>query len=98
MSRNSAYPYFLIAGFVGLSALLLGCTNTLTPNLDASFGNAVRASRQSQTLNPEAGTNRDPVLGLDGKSAVTAITNYQSQEKAAAQSGFIVNLGSSSGQ
>lgn len=98
MSCNSGHKYFLITGFVGLSALLLGCANTLTPNLDAGFGNAVRASRQSQTLNPGAATNRDPVLGMDGKSAVTAITNYQSQEKAPAQSGVIVNLGSSSGQ
>ncbi len=97
MSIHHAYKTCLLAGLMALSAQLTGCAAN-TPALDARFGDAVRAARQSQTLYPEASANKDPVLGLDGKSAVTAITNYQSQDKAPAQTGLIVNLGSSSGQ
>lgn len=54
---------------------LAGCTTT-TPQYDEHFGEAVRAAIAQQTINPDASRNTDPVLGLDGKAAGSAMDNY----------------------
>jgi hypothetical protein len=66
----------------GLTSLMLvaGCV-AKTPHYDERFGDAVRDARLAQTLNPEADKNRDPVLGLDGRAAREAYTNYQESFK-----------------
>ena len=61
-----------LASLLGLS----GCASSNTPNLDAKFGQAVRNARQQQTLNPSAGTNTDPVLGIDAAAAVHTQGQY----------------------
>jgi uncharacterized lipoprotein len=61
-----------LASLLGLS----GCAGSNTPNLDAKFGQAVRHARQQQTLNPTAGTNTDPVLGIDAAAAVQTQGQY----------------------
>ncbi|MCC7600345.1 pilus assembly protein [Janthinobacterium sp. FW305-129] len=53
-----------------------GCATT--PRLDSNFGRSVGLLRAQQVINPQAGLNRDPVAGLDGKSAAAA---YQAYEK-----------------
>ena len=74
-------PHLLLATVVlGFAAQLTGCGST-TPELDAKFGDAVRAAREAQTLNPAASANKDPVLGLDGKAAVQAQERYQDSFK-----------------
>jgi hypothetical protein len=60
--------------------------------LDAKFGDAVRAAREAQTLNPGASANKDPVLGLDGKSAVQAQERYQDSFKSPEKT-FEINTG-----
>jgi hypothetical protein len=59
-----------------LLALLGGCASR-TPNLDAQFGNSVRLLNVQQTINPNAMANPDPVLGLDGKAALSGYGDYQ---------------------
>lgn len=55
---------------------LTGCASR-TPNLDAQFGKSVRLLNAQQTINPNAMANTDPVLGLDGKAALSGYGDYQ---------------------
>ena len=74
-------PRLLLTTVVlGLGTQFTGCAST-TPELDAKFGDAVRAAREAQTLNPGASANKDPVLGLDGKAAVHAQERYEDSFK-----------------
>jgi hypothetical protein len=59
-----------------LLALLGGCISR-TPNLDAQFGKSVRLLNAQQTINPNAMANTDPVIGLDGKAALSGYNDYQ---------------------
>lgn len=52
-----------------------GCA--ATPNLDRQFGHSVEQLRLRQVLSPQAGANRDPVAGMDGKAAQAAYAAYQ---------------------
>jgi hypothetical protein len=63
-----------------LSAILLlpclaGCVAT-SPDWDANFGDAARTVAAQQVMNPEASRNRSPVVGLDGKAAQSAMSEY----------------------
>ena len=65
---------------VACAALLLtlvgGCASR-SPNLDAQFGKSVRLLNAQQTINPNAMANSDPVLGLDGRAALSGYNDYQ---------------------
>jgi hypothetical protein len=73
--------------------LLTACASPETPVLDATFGNAVRASRQAQTLNPAPPTLADPTQGLDAKAAVNLIERYQDSYKSPPKTFEVLNLG-----
>ncbi|NMM20016.1 MAG: hypothetical protein HHJ15_08730 [Rhodoferax sp.] len=81
----------LTAVALGFATQFTGCAST-TPELDAKFGDAVRAARESQTLNPTASTNKDPVLGLDGKAAVNALERYQDSFKSPPKTFEVINI------
>lgn len=69
-------PPFLPLLCVLLASLAAsGCSTT--PRLDRQFGRSVDLLRAQQVINPQAGLNRDPVAGLDGKSAAAAYQAYQ---------------------
>jgi hypothetical protein len=55
--------------------LLSACAPT-TPHWDAVFGDSVRTAVAQQTLNPDAPRNPDPVSGIDGRAARSAIELY----------------------
>lgn len=59
-----------------LLALVGGCASR-TPNLDAQFGKSVRLLNAQQTIHPNAMANADPVLGLDGRAALSGYNDYQ---------------------
>ena len=80
MSSKICSRLLLTTVVLGLASQLSGCGST-TPELDAKFGDAVRAAREAQTLNPGASANKDPVLGLDGKAAVQAQERYEDSFK-----------------
>ncbi len=63
---------------IALSAvgLIAACTQP-APRFEAEFGNATRATLNAQIINPNAGSNQDPVAGLDGRAARDAINSYQ---------------------
>jgi hypothetical protein len=79
-----------------LVALLAGCGST-TPNYDMRFGDAVRQARFDMTINPNAGQNPDPVLGMDGVSAKEAMTRYQGTFKAPPPVTNVINIGGAVG-
>jgi hypothetical protein len=78
-----------------LLALLCGCAASPTPNYDLRFGNAVREARQRMTLNPNAGSNPDPVAGMDGQAAREAIVRYQDSFKTPPPVVNVINIGGS---
>lgn len=63
-----------LAGLVAMLALA-GCS--LSPHYDRQFGSSVQQALAQQTLNPQAGSNRSPVSGMDGKAAESVYENYQ---------------------
>lgn len=70
------------AACMALSGMLLyGCS--ATPYFDSQFGDAVRANVAAQTLDPVAGANKNPAVGMDGRSAINAHGRYQDSFKAA---------------
>lgn len=81
MSQKPSHRLLLTTVALGLATQLTGCVGITTPDLDAKFGDAVRGARETQTLNPAASANKDPVLGLDGKAAVSAMERYQESFK-----------------
>lgn len=93
MSPNTRYSLLLLTVTLGLATQLTGCVSITTPELDAKFGDAVRAAREAQTLNPGASANKDPVLGLDGKAAVNALERYQDSFKSPPKTFEVINIG-----
>lgn len=81
MSSKTNFSLLLPVLVLGAASQLAGCAST-TPELDAKFGDAVRAAREAQTLNPTASANKDPVLGVDGKAAAHAQDRYRDSFKA----------------
>lgn len=92
--KNELFPTRLVGVMMAAScaALLSACAAT-TPALDANFGNAVRQARSAQTLNPNASSNRDPVLGIDGKAAASAQDRYQESFRSPPKTFEIINIG-----
>lgn len=65
--------------FLGLAGLILlvcsGCSRPTT--LGANTGIAYGMAKQNQMLNPDAGENLDPVVGMEGKVTETAMELYR---------------------
>jgi hypothetical protein len=86
------------AGVCGGIALTLSGCLTSTPQWDAHFGETVQQITASQVINPHAGTDSDPVSGIDGGAATANMFRY---DKSFAQplgvtSPYGVGLGSAS--
>lgn len=79
-------------------SLLGGCaaSSSTTPAYDLRFGDAVREARLRMTVNPNAGTNADPMAGMDGRSAHEAFVRYQDTFKAPPPVVNVINIGGSS--
>jgi hypothetical protein len=83
------HPVFLTVLLAALAAS--GCAST--PNLDRRFGDSVAQLRARQVLSPQAGMNRDPVAGIDGKAAHAAYAAYQKSFAAPAPQGAAFTIG-----
>jgi hypothetical protein len=49
-------------------------------NLDANWGKSFESMKRNQILNPEAGKNLEPVVGMDGRTAMTLQEKHQKAE------------------
>jgi hypothetical protein len=61
-------------------SLLTACM-PLTPHLDSHFGDAANIVKAQQIINLDAAKNTDPVSGVDGKAAQSAMENYDKSFK-----------------
>ena len=61
-------------------AISLGCAGKPAQKetmLDKHWGSSFESARYNQLLNPDAGKNLDPVLGLDGTAADQTMDRYR---------------------
>ena len=78
---------------VALVCLLgAGCSH-VTPNYDARFGDAVRDAKRKMTINPDAGKNNDPAVGMDGRAAREAMNQYHDSYKTPPPAVNVINIG-----
>jgi hypothetical protein len=60
------------------AGLLSACATSFAPGQsDSRFGFDTRLTLAQQVLHADAGRNRDPVAGMDGRSARSAYERYQ---------------------
>ncbi len=67
---------FRILFLAALAGPLAACVQP-APWVDAHSGEVVRRVMAQQVLHPDAAAGRDPVAGLDGRSAAAALERYQ---------------------
>jgi hypothetical protein len=85
-----------IAPWAAVCSLLGGCM-TSTPVWDAHFGEAVRTVTQAQIIDPHAAEHNPSTQGVDGQSAVSAMTQYDKLFSAPPVSSNPYTIGVSSG-
>jgi hypothetical protein len=81
----------LLNGAVAL--LVIGGCAAPAPNVDRQFGTAVNTAKAQQTLNPDASRNTDPVAGIDGTAADSALDEYHNSFKAPPPTFPVINVG-----
>ena len=74
--------FTLIVLLTVLSLTLWGCAGNLPQGkradiLDMNWGKSLETAKNNQILNPDAGENLDPVLGLDGQAAEYTVNKYK---------------------
>jgi hypothetical protein len=82
----------IIIGLIAALSIFSGCEATL---LDKNWGKSFESAKSDQILNPEAGQNLDPVVGLDGQAAERTLETYRKGfEPKKGKEVYNVNLGS----
>jgi hypothetical protein len=79
---------------IGLIATLLifsGCGPRETM-LSRNWGSSFESARQSQILNPEAGKNLDPLVGLDGLATGNNMEKYRQGFKKETSKGMSITI------
>jgi len=81
------------------SSVLAGCATSKTPVLDEHFGEAVKAARAQQTINPDASTTNEAMFGVDGAAADAAIDRYHKSfsQPPVTTNVFTIGVGNSGG-
>ena len=88
---------FIKSTTLALTLLLgTGCSH-VTPNYDARFGDAVRDAKRKMTINPDAGKDGNPVVGMDGRAARESMVQYQKSYKAPPPAVNVINIGGAIG-
>lgn len=89
------FKYILSALIV--STAMVGCATSNTPVLDEHFGEAVKAARAQQTINPDASMNTDPATGISGQAADAVVDRYHKSfvQPPATPNVFNIGIGSS---
>jgi hypothetical protein len=79
-------------------AFLGGCMSS-SPIWDAHFGEAVRTVTQSQIIDPQAGEHAPSAPGIDGQSAVSAMTQYDKSfsQPPTSSNPYVIGVGTGTG-
>ena len=97
---SSVFSLRAALGGLALLAALGGCSQ-MTPGatqiLDSRFGDAVREARARQTIDPEAGRSGDPVAGIDGEAAHSALVEYHKSFEQPAPTFSVLGIGATGG-
>jgi len=64
-----------LIGFIAALLIFSGCARETM--LAKNWGNSFESAKQSQILNPEAGRNLEPVVGLDGQASENNMEKYR---------------------
>ncbi|CAN7295196.1 hypothetical protein [Variovorax paradoxus] len=84
---------FIKSTTLALTLLLAtGCSH-VTPNYDARFGDAVRDAKRKMTINPDAGKDGNPVVGMDGRASRESMVQYHESYKAPPPAVNVINIG-----
>ena len=72
----------LIVVLAMFSVSLWGCAGNIpeaqrVDYLDMNFGNSFESAKNNQILNPDAGKNLEPVVGLNGEAAEQGVDKYK---------------------
>ena len=82
-------------------AISLGCAGKPVQResmLDKHWGSSFESAKYNQILNPDAGKNLDPVVGLEGPTAQQTMERYQENLKAKpSKKVYNINLGTVGG-
>jgi hypothetical protein len=76
---------FTLTGAIIALAISLGCAGKPAQRetmLDKHWGSSFESAKHNQLLNPDAGKNLDPVVGLDGTAANQTMKRYRENFKA----------------
>ena len=88
----------ILIGFISIMTVVLSCSGTTPAQeqslLERNWGRSFESMRYMQMVDPEAGKNLDPVLGLDGNASENNVNKYQKSFKDTEQkeSTTILNL------
>jgi hypothetical protein len=83
--------YLMVIGLIAASSIFSGCAQRETM-LDRNWGRSYESAKFNQILNPEAGKNLEPVVGLDGQAADTALESYRKQFGQAKETTFTFSV------
>lgn len=74
----------IVCGLIAALSIFSGCRGTFAPQsetmLEKNWGRSFETAKYNQIVNPEAGKNLDPVLGVDGQVAERIIEKYRKEE------------------
>ena len=77
--------YLIIITFMSIFFIMLSCSGTTPAHkqtlLERNWGRSIESMRYMQKVDPEAGTNLDPVEGLDGNASENNVNKYQQSFK-----------------
>ena len=76
-----------------LALLLIGGCTSLTPHFDGQVGLAVNTAKARQIINPDASRNTDPVAGIGGTPADSAIDEYHKSFTSPPPTFTVINIG-----
>lgn len=75
-----------LIGIISMISVVLSCSGTQEESLlERNWGRSFESINYMQMVDPEAGKNLDPVLGLDGNASDHNVDKYQKSFKTTEQ-------------
>ena len=76
----------ILIGIMSIMSVVLSCSGTQEQSLlERNWGRSFESINYMQMVDPEAGKNLDPVLGLDGNASDHNVDKYQKSFKSTEQ-------------